>query len=271
MRRILTAAVGVPLALWGLFRLPTAPFFVAVLAIFLLAADEYRRLLSRQAAGAPSWLVLPLTAVVAIALAPWLDVGEPAGEAPGLVALLTVGLGIAVVLLRTPVEQTVTAVGGIAFGALLLGLPVAALSDLQARSPWLLFLLLAIVWLGDTAAYYLGTRFGRHKLAPVVSPNKSWEGAAAAALVSIASAAAWSQWQWGRLDAVLIALALLTSVGAQMGDLVESSLKRGAGVKDSGTLLPGHGGLLDRLDALTFAAPIWWLALDLLDRLPEMR
>ena len=159
--------------------------------------------------------------------------------------------------------------GAVSFGALYFGLPVAAMAELQSRSPWLFFLLLAIVWLGDGAAYYVGTSWGRRRLAPRVSPNKSWEGAAAAALVAVLSAAAWSVWRAGALDWTLIALALITSIAAQVGDLVESLIKRGAGVKDSGTLLPGHGGFLDRFDALAFAAPVWWLALELTARLPS--
>ena len=128
--------------------------------------------------------------------------------------------------------------------------PVAALVRLQQHDPWVLFLLLAIVWLGDTAAYYVGTRFGRHRLAPVVSPKKSWEGAIAGFLTSVASA--------------LLGIAALVAVASQLGDLAESLLKRGAGVKDSGELLPGHGGLWDRMDAMLFAAPVMlvllWLA-----------
>ncbi len=159
--------------------------------------------------------------------------------------------------------------GAVSFGALYFGLPVAAMAELQSRSPWLLFLLLAIVWLGDSAAYYVGTRWGRRRLAPRVSPNKSWEGAVAAAIAAVLSAAAWSAWRQGALDWTLISLALITSIAAQLGDLVESLIKRGAAVKDSGTLLPGHGGFLDRFDALAFAAPVWWLALELTARLPN--
>jgi len=90
----------------------------------------------------------------------------------------------------------------------------------------------------------------------VVSPKKSWEGAIAGFVVSMLSVAVWSWWRLERLDPALLAIGVVTTVASQIGDLVESMLKRGAGVKDSGDLLPGHGGLWDRLDALLFAAPV---------------
>ena len=98
-------------------------------------------------------------------------------------------------------------------------------------------------------------------MAPVVSPNKSWEGAVAGLVVAVLATAAWSWWRLDRLSWPLIALGAVTAVAAQMGDLVESLIKRGAGVKDSGNLFPGHGGVLDRMDALMFAAPVWLLGL----------
>ncbi|MFP5288155.1 MAG: phosphatidate cytidylyltransferase, partial [Thermoanaerobaculia bacterium] len=118
------------------------------------------------------------------------------------------------------------------------------------------FLLMAIVWLGDTAAYYVGSRIGRHKMAPTISPKKSWEGAAAGFFTGVAAAAVWSALRMDRIDLRILAVASLTAAAAQIGDLVESMIKRGAGVKDSGTVLPGHGGVLDRLDAMLFAAPV---------------
>jgi len=108
------------------------------------------------------------------------------------------------------------------------------------------------------------TRFGRHRLAPVVSPRKSWEGAIAGFATSLVAVVVWSDWRLGRIDLALVAIGGATAVAAQLGDLVESLLKRGAGVKDSGDLLPGHGGVWDRMDAMLFAAPVLlvllWLA-----------
>jgi phosphatidate cytidylyltransferase len=145
----------------------------------------------------------------------------------------------------------------------LLGAFVAVV-ELQARSPWLVLAAMAIVWIADTAAFFAGRRFGRHKLAPQISPGKSWEGAyggtAAVVIYALllvplaeragvqASVDARSIAAWIVFVVVLVALSIV-------GDLHESLLKRRAGVKDSGTLLPGHGGVLDRTDALLAAMP----------------
>jgi phosphatidate cytidylyltransferase len=151
--------------------------------------------------------------------------------------------------------------GILGFGVLYFALPIASLHYLQQADPWLVFLLMAIVFLGDTAAYYVGSAIGRHRMAPVISPKKSWEGAAAGFVTAVAAAAVWSAWKLGRVDPELLAAAALTALAAQVGDLVESMIKRGAGVKDSGHILPGHGGVLDRLDAMLFAAPVLLLGL----------
>lgn len=268
MKRLLTAAVGIPLAVWALFELPPIAFFALVVTLFCLAAWEYARIVAHWTPDAPLWAVVPLVTLVALALAPGFDAWRPQASLPLLALVLSVGVGALVLLRSTPVEQGAPAMGALVFGGLYLGLPVAALAELQSRSPWLVLLLWAIVWLGDSAAFYVGTVFGRRRLAPVVSPNKTWEGAVAALAIGGLSACAFSLWREGAVDAALIGLALLTSVAAQVGDLVESLIKRGAGVKDSGTLLPGHGGFLDRFDALAFAAPVWWFVLELTDRLP---
>jgi phosphatidate cytidylyltransferase len=179
-----------------------------------------------------------------------------------------VGIGGLVLLARTPLDETLESLGILAFGLPYFAVPIASIYRLQHRDPWLVFLLLAIVWLGDTAAFYVGSRFGRHKMAPTISPKKSWEGAAAGFLTGLAAGAVWSVWRRGRLEPELLLLAACTAAAAQVGDLVESMLKRGGGVKDSGHVLPGHGGLLDRCDALLFAAPVLQLGVCLLLPLP---
>lgn len=119
-----------------------------------------------------------------------------------------------------------------------------------------------ITWLGDTAAYFIGSAFGRHRLAPKVSPKKSWEGAAGNLLGNLLGGVLIKLWvspQWTWVD--VVALSLLMGIAGQLGDLVESTWKRSAGVKDSnagGVSIPGHGGLLDRVDSLLFAAPVLW-------------
>ena len=140
-----------------------------------------------------------------------------------------------------------------------------ALVELQARSPWLVLAAMAIVWIADTAAYFTGRAFGRHKLAPNVSPGKTWEGvygawAAVAVyallLVPFAARAGWGLPVSAGTIALWLGFVLVLASVSVVGDLFESLLKRHAGVKDSGALLPGHGGVLDRTDALLAAMPI---------------
>ena len=139
-----------------------------------------------------------------------------------------------------------------------------AVVALQTRSPGVLLAMMAIVWIADTAAYFTGRRFGRRKLAPSISPGKTWEGVygalAAVAiyallLVPLAAAAGFTRPLDAIAAAIWVALALLLTGLSIIGDLFESQLKRQRGVKDSGAILPGHGGVLDRIDALTAAMP----------------
>jgi phosphatidate cytidylyltransferase len=141
-----------------------------------------------------------------------------------------------------------------------------ALVELRKFGPLMLLLIMSVAWISDSAAYFAGRRFGRHKLAPSISPGKTWEGVAGAVVAVSLYAALWGlAWQayfpqvfksmrFGALG-LLLFLWLLTAVGIY-GDLFESALKRQAGVKDSGVLLPGHGGVLDRIDALTSVLPV---------------
>jgi phosphatidate cytidylyltransferase len=116
---------------------------------------------------------------------------------------------------------------------------------------------LLLNWVGDIGAYYAGRAFGRHKLAPVVSPKKTWEGAVASVVTSVAVAGAYlTHFVPGVSWPVAIALTAAANAAGQLGDLAESAMKRGAGVKDSGTILPGHGGFLDRVDSTLFALPV---------------
>jgi phosphatidate cytidylyltransferase len=271
MKRLLTAAVGIPLALAAVFRLPPLGFFVLIVLLLELGVLEYARLGRRIAPGAP----LPglLAAVPLAAFAGCLEpLGRPTPEL-GWEAMLAVaaavplGFGVLILAWRLPARAAVSGLGLLAFGLPYFAVPIVSLCHLQRRDPGLLLLLLAIVWFGDSAAYYLGSRWGRRKLAPVMSPNKSWEGAVAGLLASALAAVAWSLWRQGGVDTTLLALTAVTAVAAQLGDLVESALKRAAEVKDSGDLLPGHGGVLDRMDALLFAAPVWYLGLRFLGAL----
>jgi phosphatidate cytidylyltransferase len=174
MKRLLTAAVGVPLALLATFYLPADYFFLLVLVVMGMGSLEYVRLLKPLAPNAPLWLV-PVWVVPASVGAFWVlsERPVPAVEAWLLVVGLffTVGLGTLLLAGGIPSVEAPVAVGIIGFGIPYFALPIACTAALQRLDPWLAALLYLIVWLGDSAAYYVGSAFGRHKMAPRVSPN----------------------------------------------------------------------------------------------------
>ena len=145
------------------------------------------------------------------------------------------------------------ALGGLVWAMAVLGLAGIAWTG-ETYSAGLPLGWFILIWLNDTGAYFAGRRFGRHKLAPSISPGKTWEGWAGGLLASVAVAQLLTSWMPDEVPWTL--LALVVSVLGPAGDLTESALKRRAGVKDSGTLLPGHGGILDRFDSHIFAAPL---------------
>jgi phosphatidate cytidylyltransferase len=145
-----------------------------------------------------------------------------------------------------------------------------ALADLRLKHPrgaeWTLFAL-ALVWAADTGAFFAGRRFGRVRLAPQVSPGKSWEGVCGGMLLALACA--WAGAEWFELPVVpFVAVCLGAAAFSVVGDLTESMMKRHAGLKDSGRIFPGHGGVLDRLDSVTAAAPLFVLGLYALEGMP---
>ena len=271
MQRLLTAAVATPVALAALFLLPPWGWFLVAAGVIEWAAFEYLQVVRPRAPQAPLAILLVLVPLAACAIGAALSSG---GAVPqfGLLLLggplvISVAIGTLLLLSRTPLEETIPALGILSFGLPYFALPIASLYLLRVADPWLVFLLMAIVWLGDSAAYYLGSRFGRHKMAPVISPKKSWEGAAAGFAIALLAAGVWCWCRLGRLDPGILAVSAATAVMAQIGDLVESMIKRGAGIKDSGSVLPGHGGMLDRMDAMLFAAPVLLFGLWLLESL----
>ena len=270
MKRIVTGLVGAAISLLAVFGLPSSWFLLVLLAMSLVAGAELVSMLSHRA-WAPALRILfvavPLV-VVPLSGVEWpgadwfsqLDLSDPALLAAA-VMLLTFLLVLGALLLRTPPERGLETIAGLSFGVPYLSLAVLGLFRIRELDPWLLFLLLAIVWLGDSAALYGGKTFGRRKLAPNVSPNKTWEGAFSGLLASVSATAIFSFVRLGHVDGSLLGLAAVVAVVAQLGDLVESLIKRSVDIKDSGSLLPGHGGMLDRMDALFFSAPFFWLGL----------
>ena len=263
MKRLLTAAIAVPLSLLAIFRLD-APWFFAVCALTIGWASYEFAGIARTWAGSRPMIVLPPIALALAALMSFARLNDGSAALIAVGGILSVGLGSFILLSKTPLAEAPAALGTLTFGALYFAVPIASLVHLQRQDPWLVGVLVAIVWLGDTAALIVGSTWGRRRLAPTVSPKKTWEGAVAGFAIGLAAAAIWSQVRLDRLEPSWLLLGAATAIAAQLGDLVESIFKRSSGIKDSGRILPGHGGALDRADALLFAAPVFWFGWRLL-------
>ena len=167
------------------------------------------------------------------------------------------GAGAIAVFSSLPLADVLPDVGISAAALLFVALPFSAAVRLDATSPRLLLFALVMIWVGDTFAYFVGRSFGRTKMAAQLSPKKTWEGAVANLAGSLLVGALAARWVGvGIVD--MLAMAALGNIAGQFGDLLESAYKRSAGVKDSGALLPGHGGILDRIDALVLSLPVVW-------------
>lgn len=191
-----------------------------------------------------------LTALVLVPVVVYLVLWAP--EWALIAALAAVGVLAYLEYLRI-VPGLLGRIAGIAyvFGPLALSVLLR-----QINPQWLMFALL-LSWAGDTVAMYVGKSIGKHKLAPVISPNKTWEGAFGSVAGSLVAGAIYAHYLIpGVLPAIVLALALVGNVAGQLGDLFESWLKRRAHIKDSGSSLPGHGGWLDRIDSMLFTVPI---------------
>ncbi|MGA2571056.1 MAG: phosphatidate cytidylyltransferase [Terracidiphilus sp.] len=282
MKRVITAVILIPVVLVLVFLGPRLQwlFTLAVAAVSALAGWEYLALSKRCGANPPRIATMVALVTLFAVNFLWPD------QTPAFFGVLGLGLLVYCTFFN-PVEETIAGASSSIFCLLYTGLTLIALPALreQPNGPSLVAFLLLVVWAGDTAAYYVGRAWGRHKLAPTISPGKSWEGAAASVAGSVLVAAglvglaALLQEPW---DSVLVSwiervcptaiisypedlwywlgLAVALNVAGQVGDLAESALKRSAGVKDSGALVPGHGGVLDRIDALLLASPVFWYA-----------
>jgi phosphatidate cytidylyltransferase len=267
MKRVLTAAVLIPLVLLLILK-GSFPVLTIVCAVVAgLAAWELLAL--ADASGAKTPRISVLVALAMLFLCAYL---RPDYLAPMLGALSF--FLFVVCAFRSPSGRVLLDTGSSLLALVYTGFAMVSvpLINRQENGPSLLLLLVLVVWTGDIAALYVGRTLGRHKLAPALSPNKTWEGSVGSVLGSLAITAVLLEVALalgrGGIDllsypgslAHWLGLAVLLNLAAQLGDLIESAIKRGAGMKDSGTLLPGHGGVLDRIDALLLAAPVLWYA-----------
>src|SRR5580765_2224896 len=299
MKRVLTALALIPVVLLIVFKAPLW-LFVPVVGVFtIIGLREYLSMVEASGVKVFRWPtytlgLLPLAALLAVSLP---EIWHPHYLPPDLPYqsdLLPLWLAVCfiapavfgvILVLQKDLRNGMASVSACMFGIFYVALPLSLTVDLRDNPSqrFLLVFILFSVWAGDIAAYYVGKNIGKHKLAPIVSPNKSWEGAIASVVASVAVAYLILHFHLQLIDFILriesaslderallvrylrpvhsihiVCLGILTNVAAQFGDLFESALKRGAGVKDSGTLIPGHGGILDRIDALLFAIPVVW-------------
>jgi len=306
VKRVLTAVILIPLVILALFKAPLWLFTLLVLGVALLAAREYLDIAA--ATGFKPFRALGYLFLLCLFVACGAFITTVAGSQVPISVLAASSMAAALALVAVLASPFVFMIRGLRreplsaalgdssvsfflmpyVGFTLFGLPI--LRSYENGAIFILFVML-IVWTGDTAAFYLGRALGRHRLAPRVSPGKSWEGSIASAIGAVVVAILLFRFLtpiWRGLHSIHLAsvpgysyymhslgnvrpdfprapwwavavFALCVNVAAQFGDLVESALKRGAGMKDSGTLLPGHGGVLDRIDALLFAVPMSWL------------
>jgi phosphatidate cytidylyltransferase len=248
MKRVLTAVVAIPVVVLLTLFSPDWLFAVVTGLIAALAVDEFLALAGQKRIGRPGrWFLVPAALVTTS------FVGG-AGWVVSTLAFAAIAL-MTVTIFSTPLETAFGRVGmglaGVTYCAVTLGFLV------WMPRPWIL-LLLFIIWIGDTAAYYCGRAFGRHLLAPAVSPKKTVEGAVAGFLGSVIAGIVIGVWYLQQPWLSLLLISGVTAIAGQIGDLAESVLKRSVGVKDSSSILPGHGGILDRLDSLFFATPVFY-------------
>jgi phosphatidate cytidylyltransferase len=286
MKRIVTAAILIPLVLLAVFRAPLWLFLLITALVALAATWEYLGIVASyglEAFRLPTYLYMAALFVIYY-------YARPYGGGAMLAGLMLVLLFAPFLLLTSAMgrEDLKSALPGAAMSYLALpyiGLPLLLLALMREASRGWIYVLFTFfaVWVGDTAAMYVGKSMGRHKLAPRISPGKTIEGTVASLVFAVGFCCLFSHFvpeiaeglkrahllietqesllieapSYARAPLWLAALlAAIINAAAQLGDLLESALKRGAGVKDSGSLLPGHGGILDRIDALLLALPV---------------
>ena len=288
IKRIATAVVLIPLVLLLVLKAPLYLVAVVVAAVTLLAIAEFLKLVTRYAVqpmrSATYVFVALFFGFVIAASSNRTPLVETTATLYGLAAAAALApfVFLVVAMHRADLASGYPAAAASAFAFAYLAIPMALLVELRqqpAGAIWTIYTLL-VVWAGDISAYFIGKSVGRHRMSPEISPKKTWEGAVASIAAGMIVGTLWIQHAPGisgvllrsglieRRDGMfgleqpslwpVIVLSAVVNLAAQLGDLVESLIKRGAGAKDSGTILPGHGGMLDRIDALLCAVPVVW-------------
>ncbi|MFZ1917917.1 MAG: phosphatidate cytidylyltransferase [Terriglobales bacterium] len=288
LTRIATAVVLIPLVLLLDLKAPAYLLVVVSAVVALLAIAEFLKLTTH-------YTVQPLSSLTYAYVATFFvfEIVATSNRTPLVETTATIyGIALAAALapfifltaaMRRPeMSAGYPAAAASVFAFAYIAVPMALLVEIRrqpAGAIWVIYTLLA-VWAGDIFAYFVGKSLGRHRMSPNVSPKKTWEGAVASVAASMIIGTLWMQHAPAisaallrihlidRRDGIfgleqpqlwpIIVLSAAVNIAAQLGDLVESLIKRGAGVKDSGSILPGHGGMLDRIDAMLFAVPVVW-------------
>ena len=286
LKRVLTAVVLIPLVLLLVLRAPIAVVAIVTGLIALAAIHELLKLAESyaiQPLRLPAYIYCAIFFLL-LALHPGsTDLLSTSGFAYMALsaAVLAPFIFLAIAMSNDQLAGAFPGAMVPAFAFIYVALPMGSLVGLreQWQGSFLVLYLMLLVWAGDIFAYFVGKPFGRNRMSPRVSPNKTWEGAAASVIASVAVgvlmfhyapeisralfAAHLIEQQGGVFQQLpllpIITLSIVLNAAAQLGDLAESLIKRGAGMKDSGAILPGHGGMLDRVDALLFAAPVLWI------------
>ncbi len=253
MKRLATALVLVPVVVWVVLFAPDWALLAALVIIGFLAFQEFDHLAAENEIPRPGWP--GMVAGLALLVAP----------EPLILAVLVVLAGMLLALRVPDLRLAMAASAAFVLGVLYIFGAWRCAFELHALNRhWLMFALL-LNWAGDTAAMYAGRAFGRHPLAPRVSPSKTWEGAIASVIGGVLVGVLYTRYFLPSAStALVLLLAAAGNIAGQVGDLCESAMKRGAGVKDSGSSLPGHGGWLDRIDSTLFSVPVVYALLKFL-------
>ncbi|MDR4479180.1 MAG: phosphatidate cytidylyltransferase [Nitrospira sp.] len=257
VRRVLAAVVFLPIFYYLVHDLGSVAFFGLVAIAGMLAVGEFYRLHLGEASWPWwSWLGMAATGLV-ISSAQW----------PTLITDRTVLLGVTAIALCMPLvsskslRDALTDGMVLVMGVLYIGLALSYLVLTRGLhdGALLIFFVVIVTWAGDTGAYLVGKSMGRHALAPIVSPKKTYEGLAGGLGLACFLAVVARAWFLPGLSLIdCLALGVILTLTGLIGDLAESAMKRSAGFKDSGALIPGHGGMLDRLDSLLFTGPVFY-------------
>lgn len=246
MKRVLTALLLIPIFCYLILWSRQWAFLAAVAIVCVLLFREYADLVARHGIEKPG--LFGYAAGLLILFVPGRDAAFFV-----LVAILAMSLA----LRSCELANALPTAGALVLGVLYIFGTMRCAIELRAIQAYWLFFALSLNWVGDIAALYVGKMIGKHKLAPHVSPGKTWEGAVASVAASVIYGAIYFPRLLPAVPLVeALALTAAANIAGQFGDLCESAMKRGAGVKDSGTLLPGHGGWLDRVDSSLFALPV---------------